>query len=184
MGRVRFIIFIAFSFCFFQLQAEEKKLFPDTVTIKQQKLIKIGQGKRKYYWANVYEAALYGHDDLKPASTDKLLKQENPILIRLKYNHKVDLKATQEAWIKSIESNCNTWCEDIKDSKKKFISQVQAIEKDELQDYQFLKTGLKIFKNKKPWIDLEDTTFGQVILMTFIGEHPPTKQLKKDLLGE
>ncbi|MCI5073285.1 chalcone isomerase family protein [bacterium] len=185
MANSRFIFFmVSLSFGFFQLEAKETQLFPETLTIEQQSLIKIGQGKRKYYWASVYEAALYGHKQLKPVSTSKLLKQAYPVLIRLKYNHKVDLKATQEAWLKSIESNCQTFCDGIKDSQKKFIMQVQAIEKSEVHDYQFLKTGLKIFKNKKLWIDMDDPIFSQVILLTFIGENPPTKQLKKALLGD
>jgi len=156
--------------------------FPEKETYKDQVLIKNGEGKRKYLFYTVYTAALY----LKAKQKDgaKVLSSGTPKKIVMKYNHDISKKDMKKAWRKAITKNCFDKCKEVELQVSKFIEAEQGVKKEDLFEYTFLKDELIIVKNKNPFFNIKGNFFPSVLLSTWIGENPPTKSLKKSLLGK
>lgn len=175
------IFLLGFFFLISQIQAAkiDELTFADSLTFDGQTLKLNGMGLRKatVFKVKVYGAALYV---VEPSTNPNvILKSTTPKVLIMKFMRDVSQDKINEAWDKAFEENLT-----------KFRHQIQALKKimpdakeGDSFEYRFAadKTEFKVNNTLKG--TLEGGDWGKALLSTWLGENPPTEELKKGLLG-
>ena len=164
----------------FYTYASPKLNYPPEVQLGDSTLKKKGEGIRKAGWLGVkiYSAALYSNED-------KVELKNNGAVILLEYLYKEIVKSDmQKGWKKSIDDNCKKNCTDISEEINDFYKSQSTVKSGDKIRYEFTPDSCNILKNNNPTFKCKSQKFSRLLLSTFIGSHPPTKELKKSLLGK
>lgn len=176
----RTIVLILLLIPGFYTFASPKLDYPTEIRFGEATLKKKGEGIRKAGWfgIKIYSAALYSNED-------KVELKNNGAVILLEYLYKEIVKSDmQKGWKKSIDDNCKESCTDIAEEINDFYNSQSTIKSGDKIKYEFTPNSCNILKNNNSTFKCKSQKFSEVLLSTFIGEHPPTKELKKSLLGK
>jgi hypothetical protein len=182
LGRV-FILLLGIFSCAHGREIE-KVVFAD----KLDPLVLNGAGLRvKHKFGmdfKVYVAGLYL--PAKSSCAAEIIASDFPKILRLVFLRSLDKETLREAWDESFNKNCKADCEAAKPQMKAFNDLMVDV-KDQ---------GELILKFDKDSVSVEikgkEARSGKVtgeairrgLLAVFIGEQPPTEDLKKGLLGQ
>ena len=165
----------------------EKINFPEKLDLGAQKLELHGVGLRttsvEGARVKVYVAALY--TSLKSTSADELIASQQPKVLRLIFLRGVEKSKLREAWTTAFANNCKYDCAVSNTHLKMFNDFMIDIKaKGELK-LRFDEDGVtvEIIGAEKTSGHISSEAFRKNLLSIFIGEHPPTAELKRGLLG-
>lgn len=166
----------------------EKVNFADQLDVAGKKLILNGAGlrvKRKLGMNfDVYVAGLY--TVAKSDKSTELIASGEPKLLRLVFLRSLDKGTLREAWDEGYKKNCKADCSAGQDQLKAFNDlMVDVKDKSELNiqfDQDSVNVEAKGKESKSGKISGEP--FRRALLAVFIGDEPPTEDLKKGLLGK
>jgi hypothetical protein len=165
----------------------EKVNFPGEMDVAGKKLVLNGFGKRvkKKFGMNfdVYVAGLYV--PTKSGKASELIASDDVKVLRLVFLRSLDKSTLREAWEESYDKNCKFDCEASKAGLKAFNDlMVDVKDKSEMR-LEFGKDGVSIEMNgkEKKSGKVAGEGFRKNLMSVFIGDEPPTEDLKKGLLG-
>lgn len=167
----------------------EKVDFPDELTLGTQKLILNGVGlrtkKRLGMNFKVYVAGLYLAAQNKDAID--VINSQGPKVLELVFLRGIDRETLQEAWQEGFTKNCKAECENAKDYFKAFNDTMVDVSENSRLKMTFEKDGVSVEikgakDSKKAQVIGEP--FKKALLAIFIGDQPPTPDLKTGLLGQ
>lgn len=167
----------------------EKVNFPDELLLGNQKLVLNGVGLRtkKKFAMNfkVYVAGLYL--PAKNADAAATIASPGSKVLELVFLRAVDRETLQEAWQEGFTKNCKAECESAKDHFKAFNDTMVDVKENSRLKMTFDKDGVAVDikggkDNKKAQI--VGDSFKKALLAIFIGEDPPTPDLKSGLMGK
>jgi hypothetical protein len=167
----------------------EKVDYPEEIILGNQKLALNGVGLRskKKLGMNfkVYVAGLY----LAAKSSDAAAVIASPAnkILELSFLRSIDKETLQEAWQEGFSKNCKSDCDSAKDAFKAFNDTMIDVKENYKLKITFDKDGATVEikggkDNKKAQI--VGDAIKRALLSIFIGEQPPTAELKAGLLGE
>lgn len=153
--------------------------FPDSLVVEGQtlKLNGIGLRKATVFKVKVYGAALYVNEPTHKSSV--ILKSTTPKVLIMKFLRDVSKEKINDAWDSAFEKNSAKYHE----QTKKLKSLMPDAKEGDSIEYLFLaeKTEVKVNQTLKG--SLEGGDWGQALLATWLGDNPPTEELKNGLLG-
>ena len=131
----------------------------------------------------VYVAGLYGK---APSSTaDDWLNSSDPQSLVLVFLRSVDGKTLSEAWTEGFTKNCGEVCESEKANITAFNKLMVDVKDGSRLQLDFDAKGVEVtmIGKTKSTGRIDSVAFRKALLSIFIGQHPPTEDLKKGLLG-
>lgn len=157
---------------------------PDQVTVGDAKLELNGMGLRKKLWVKVYVAGLWlertSHD---PAA---IVASSTPKRVVM---HFLTDRATKgkmdDAWDEGFEANSPGQVASLRDRIERFKSFFGDMKDGDVVEYVMVPgegTTIKLNGALKGTIEGDD--FQAALLRVWLGEHPPTDDLKAGMLGE
>lgn len=165
----------------------EKVNFPDQVERGGQKLQLNGAGlrnKRKLGMQfRVYVAALYTVE--KSSDAKAVIGADSPKELRLHFLRAVDADTLREAWTEGYGKNCADTCATTADQLKAFNSAMADVRDGSTITMRFGKDKVAVETDgkEKKSAEIAGADFHKNLLAVFIGDNPPTEELKKGLLG-
>lgn len=179
-GIVRYAFIGLMTLLSLQATAESKLDFPKQIEIDGQKLSLKGSGYRTATWfkVKVYHAAFY-MDDLN-GSVEQV---SSPRVIDIVFDRNVDASDIKKAWLEAFAKSCPSPCAVDANLIGRFISAASSVKKDEKIRYRFLPKKVEVTAPDGKIATYEDKYLPTVLLSTWIGDHPPTAELKQALLG-
>ncbi len=143
-----------------------------------------GVGTRSYglLRTKIYVAALYLES---PSSVDiDILRSEKSKQIKMQYLRSIDQDDMREAWVYYFEENCpERDCSAHQQSIDQFMNSVIDAKPDDEYDYRFFSDSVEILINDESLARINNAAFSRLLLSTWIGDKPPTKRLKRNLLN-
>ncbi|MSP18694.1 MAG: hypothetical protein EXR74_03900 [Bdellovibrionales bacterium] len=157
----------------------ENTMFQDLLSVAGQHLKLNGLGLRKatLFKVRVYAAGLYL---VTPSqNSEAILNSTHPKVLVMKFLRDVSQQQINEAWDATFQNSKIKFYQELVQLKKIMPN---AKEGDTLE-YVFLsdKTEFKI--NKVAIENMPSGEWGKALLATWIGNNPPTEELKRGLLG-
>jgi hypothetical protein len=143
-----------------------------------------GMGMRTYsiLRIRIYVAGLYL---LRPNSdAQAILHSRDPKLLDIRFLRDVDEERSRDAWRDGLENACKAPCSLDPNDLNRFLSHVPAVHKGDESLLLFTPRGADITFNGQKVGEIRDTHFAELMLASFIGDDPPTPQLKRELLGQ
>ncbi len=165
----------------------EKINFKDEQLIGTQKYVLNGTGlrtkKKLGMKFKVYVAGLYL--PAKSSDAGEIIKSPAPKMLELVFLREIDRETLQEAWKEGFEKNCKEDCAAAQGQFKAFNDLMVDVRDGSRLTMSFDKSGVSVdikgAKSNSAVIDGE--AFRRALLSIFIGDEPPTPELKKGLLG-
>lgn len=156
---------------------------PATWKLGEQTLLLNGAGIREYSFLkiNIYVAALYLTD--REANQDAILQSTKPRVIHMKMLRDVSRDDSVKAWRHYLAENCKTPCMLDAAALKAFVGLVPETKANDTQTYVFANAKLEIFRNSMKLGEVENASFANTVLATWIGATPTTENLKRALLS-
>lgn len=158
--------------------SDEAKMYNSDVNLFLQ-----GASVRKKLFVDVYAGALYSGE--KITNADNALEAKSPKQMRMVfiYNN-LSANKLKNAWVEGITNNNPK--EDInknKDNLDKFYSIFNSSmsKGDELVIQQSDSGSTDVFINKNQIVSINGNGFFNLLLNTWVGSKPPSKQFKQDL---
>ena len=155
---------------------------PDQITVAGQPLVLNGMGLRSatIFRINVYVAGLY----LKSKTSDEnaALAAAGPKQVRLQFLRGVDPGKIAGALDESLGQG--KYKDKYKDAIAKLKALIPAVKEGDRMTYTFLSDSTEFAVNDTVKGTLPGGEFGKAVLSAWIGEKPPTKDLKQGLLGK
>lgn len=167
----------------------EKVDYPEEISLGNQKLVLNGAGLRtkkklgmnfKVYVAGLYLVA-------KSADASAIIASPANKVLELNFLRSIDKETLQEAWQEGFSKNCKSDCESAKDAFKAFNDTMIDVKENYKLKMTFDKEGttveIKGGKDSKKAQIIGDSV-KRALLAIFIGDQPPTPELKSGLLGQ
>ena len=156
---------------------------PDTVTIGDSELVLNGMGVRKKLWVKVYVAGLY----LEAKTTDAAdaLEAPGPKKVIMHFlTDKATKKKMDEAWREGFEANSPGSGEAMSTRIEKFIGTFGDMKTGDVIELTIVpKSGTTAELNGQSKGTIEGDDFGRALLAVWLGNSPPTEDLKTGMLG-
>lgn len=156
---------------------------PDTIEVEGTKLHLNGIGLRTFslFEVQVYIAGLY----LTHPSRDSEAILDSPDIkvLDVHFIHDASADRVRDAWQEGFDSDCVAPCHLPPDDLAKFLATVPALRKGDISRLIYTKDWVSISVNGKELGRVTNPAFRRVLLATFIGKHPPTERLKRELLA-
>ena len=157
----------------------------DTIVVDGQTLRLNGAGLRQVpvLGIEIYVAALYlpapNHD---PAS---ILASPGHKVVVLYFLHRASKEQVQEDFRKGERINCgNGGCDPEElPNFERMVQATPAIERGDTATYIYDPNRLRVLSNGRVIGDYPDGPLSHQLLLGFLGEHPPTERLKRQMLG-
>jgi hypothetical protein len=142
-----------------------------------------GIGLRTYsiFHIDIYVAGLYL--ERPSADPDAILRSSEMKLLDIHFVHDVDAAHARDAWRDGFTDNCKAPCYLDPGDVQRFLASVPAMHKGDESTLLFSAKGVDVRFNGQPMGTITDPHFATVMLATFIGPEPPTRRLKRELLG-
>jgi len=129
----------------------------------------------------VYVAGLYLEQ--RNGDPDTILGSKERKLLDIRFLRDVDAAAAQDAWRDGLAQNCKSPCYLDPQDVERFLAAVPSMRKGDRSTLLFSSKGVDITLNGRLMGEIADPHFAKMMLATFIGPEPPTRRLKRELLG-
>jgi hypothetical protein len=156
---------------------------PDVRVVDGAQMRLNGIGLRTYsiFGIPIYVAGLYLEQPTPDAL--RILHSHERKFLDMRFLHDVDAKDARHAWQEGLEQNCTAPCHLDPVAVQQFLAAVPSMRKGDSSTMLFTATGMTATVNGRIIGQVADPHFATTLLATFIGEVPPTPQLKRQLLG-
>ena len=161
-----------------------KKRFPVRIDHGERKLHINGWGLCEWgiFGVDLYYCAL--HVESKSKSASVLLKQDQAYNIHLDFARDLTRKQMQKAYRTSIEVNTGKDIKKYRDRLAKLLAVMPAVEEGDDLHFRYLpEAGMTVLLNGKSLVTIPGADWGNLFLRLYVGSKPPTKDLRKGLLG-
>ncbi len=155
---------------------------PEKITIDKTNLILNGTGFRKVSVFNVkvWLSALYLEKN--ETSAKAIVDSATKKVIDLYPMYEVSAADSIKGWKLAFEQNCEPKCEELKTEIADFLKKVPDFKKNDRYRYIFTNLYAQSILNDKEIFSSKNPEFAKLLLRTWIGEKPPTVEVKKGLL--
>ncbi len=157
---------------------------PDTAEVGGQTLMLNGAGLREKLWVDVYVGALYL--TAKATTPDAVLAATGPNRIAMHMIYAVSKDQFVDAWDDDFKSN-NPKADfaAVKERLSQFDALFQDSKKGDVVTMDYIPgTGTQVSWNGQLKGTIPGEDFNVALRRVFVGDHPPTRALKKGLLGQ
>jgi hypothetical protein len=159
--------------------------FPEHFPINGQMLVLNGVGLRTVtlFHVKVYVAGLYLQR--QSHSQQEILASRGTKVIVMRFIHAGSKEDVERQYRKGEQENCGAGECDPADAGdfEKLIAAAPAVAPGDTYTYVINDSGLQLYFNNKLVIELANRDLGYRILAGFIGDHPPSPELRQALLG-
>jgi len=189
LGRSRLLVsaLLLFSLGASPPVVASNKSMPKQMQLGQTDLTLLGKGTATYLWFDVYDAALYAPENIKPA---QILSQETPRVLVLRYHHDVTVKDIEKASWQTLDKQLTP---SERQSIKPQIDALQSSMKNVSPGDQYTLTWQPVNAQKKPELTLklndkivfksDNTRLAATYFGIWLGKSPLSQSLKRSLLG-
>lgn len=179
----------ALVFCWLASSAAAATLsgvtLPDTYTIDGQHLVLNGIGLRTLTVLHIraYVAGLYlprpDHD------AQRILASSAPKVLILKFIRFGSKARVEHQYREGEQDNCGHGGCDPADQADfdRLVAAAPAVNAGDTSTYLFTTKGVRVFANDRLIGDFANRDLGYRLLAGFIGNHPPSQELRRQLLG-
>ena len=158
---------------------------PDTYPVDGQTLRLNGIGVRTLtiFSVKIYVAGLYlatpSHD------AQQILKSSSPRVIMLKFMHAGSKADIEKEYREGEKTNCgNGGCNPADEGDfERMVAAAPAVAVGDTSTFIFTATGFRVLANNRNIGSYSNTDLGERVLAGFIGDHPPSAELRSALLG-
>lgn len=157
---------------------------PDTVTLGGQELVLNGMGLREKMWVDVYVGALYLQE--KTSSADQVIGAAGPSRMEMHFVHDAPAEKIIAAWNEGFEDNNSA--EEYKAVKERITAFNEFfgadVKEGDVMVFDMVPgEGTTVSINGEVKGVIEGDDFAKALRAIWVGRNPPTKNLKKGLLG-
>jgi len=155
----------------------------DEVMVGDSALVLNGMGVRKKLWIKVYVAGLYLEERTGEASQAVESEQAKQVVM-----HFMTDRATKEkmddAWLEGFEANNPGEFAKLEERVKTFMGYFGDMKEQDQVVMSFVPgTGVEVSLNGTVKGTIEGDDFARALLRVWLGDHPPTEDLKEGMLG-
>ena len=160
---------------------------PKQMQLGQTDLTLLGKGTATYLWFDVYDAALYAPENIKPA---QILSQETPRVLVLQYHHAVTVKDIEKASWQTLDKQLTP---SERQSIKPQVDALQSSMKNVSPGDQYTLTWQPANAQKKAELTLklndkivfksDNARLAATYFGIWLGKPPLSQSLKRSLLG-
>jgi hypothetical protein len=163
----------------------EGVVFPDSYPVEGETLVLNGVGLRTLtiFHVKIYVAGLYL---LRPShDAAQILSSPGPKVVVMEFLHAGSKADVEKEYRKGEEENCGDGECDPADRAdfERLIAAAPGVQPGDTYTYIVTDSGVQLLHNNKPVIALANKDLGYRILAGFIGNHPPSPELRRELLG-
>lgn len=159
---------------------------PDSYTVDGQTLVLNGIGLRTLTIFNVkvYVAGLYlprqSHD------SRQILNSPGPKVLLLEFIRSGSKAQVEKQYRAGEETNCGDGGCDPADQAdfERLVAAAPAVNPGDTSTYIFTAKGVRVFANDRLIGDFANRDLAYHLLAGFIGDHPPSQRLRRQLLGQ
>jgi len=143
-----------------------------------------GMGLRSKLWIKVYVAGLYVEQ--KSGSADSLVNASGTKLIVMNFlTSKANKKKMDGAWKEGFKANSPSNYKTLEPRVKKFMDLFGNLKDGDKVELTIVSgEGTHVAVNGKELGTIEGDDFGKALLLVWLGEEPPSDDLKSGLLGK
>ena len=126
------------------------------------------------------------YDDAVEAVVDEdqqVAEQLGEQVLDIRFLRDVGAENARKAWRDGFDGNCKLPCHLDPSDVQRFLAAVPSMHEGDKSTLLFTSRGVRVTFNGRPIGDIADPHFAQTVLATFIGPEPPTRRLKRELLG-
>ena len=158
--------------------------FPEKITAEGKELILNGTGARKatLFAIKVYDAAFYNPTKVK--TEEGVTASGFPKRLVFRYVRDFDLEKTKEAWNYQFKESSGLPAESYAEGLKKLVSYQKPIKDGTTHRFDIQKDKVVFLIDDVSQGEILGENFQKALLNIFFSKNPPTKDLKKGLLGE
>jgi hypothetical protein len=156
---------------------------PDEVTVGDAALQLNGMGLRKKMWVKVYVAGLYLPS--KTSDADAAVEMEGPKKVVMHFlTNKATKKKMDAAWFEGFEANSPDAYGALEARVKTFADLFGDMKTGDVIELTIVpETGTIAVYNGEEKGVIEGDDFGSALLGVWLGDQPPTDELKAGMLG-
>ena len=185
---LKFTMSVMIFFCLSANALEVERIaFADTLDVAGQKLVLNGAGlrtKRKLMMDfRVYVGALYLPH--KSSDAKALIESDETKYLRMVFLRSLDKATIFGAVEEGMTKNCKFECESMKKLLVEYEKAISDVKEHDELNITFEKTSVTIEAKGKEsrFTTITSVAFRKNLLNIYLGDEPPTPQLKKALLG-
>lgn len=155
---------------------------PEKILIEKKNLELNGTAFRTVSMFNVkvWLSTLYLETLEKTA--EKILDSKTVKVIDLYPMYEISAADSAKGWKLAFDDNCETKCEILKPEIARFMATIPQFKKSDRYRYIFLTSEVKFLLNEKELFHSTSVDFTRLLLSTWIGNKPPTPEVKTGLL--
>jgi len=155
---------------------------PDTVTVGGQSLVLNGMGLRTKFFFKIYVGALYLPQ--KAGTTEAVMAESGPDRILMHMIYDVSKKQFADAWNDGFHDNNPGMTGALQSDLVQFLAYFGSSKEGDVITMDYIPgEGTQISWNGDSRGNIPGEDFHKALLNVFLGPKPPTKELKKGLLG-
>ena len=156
---------------------------PDQVTVGDASLELNGMGLRKKMWVKVYVAGLYLPSKTSDAGTAVQMAGTKKVVMHFLTN-KATKKKMDAAWLEGFEANSPVEFSGLEDRVTTFMGFFGDMKDGDVIEMTVVPgQGTAVALNGDDKGVIEGDDFGAALLRVWLGDHPPTDELKSGMLG-
>lgn len=158
-------------------------VLPDMAMVGGVRLYLNGLALRTYSLLRIpiYVAGLYLQQPSHDA--EAILDSPEEKMLVFRFLHNVDAKDARNSWREGFAANCRAPCYVDPTDEARFLAAVPAVRAGEWSDFLFSRGRLTVTVNGQTVGTIANLGFERAVLASFLGPRPPTKALKRGLLG-
>jgi len=156
---------------------------PDTALVNTTPLVLNGVGLRTKFFFKIYVGGLYLTQ--KASTTDAVLAQTGPDRLLMHMIYAVDRRQFADAWHDGFKDNNPQMSSAVKADVEQFIAYFGNSKKGDVITLDYVPgQGTRVSWNGTSRGNIPGEDFHKALLNVFLGPEPPTRALKKGLLGQ
>jgi hypothetical protein len=159
---------------------------PDRYPVEGQSLVLNGIGVRTLtiFSVKVYVAGLYLQQESHNAP--QILASPGSKVLVLQFLHSGSKADVEKEYREGEKNNCGNGGCDPADAAdfEKLIAAAPAVKVGDTSTYIFTSHGFTFLANNRPVAQFNNPSLGKRVLAGFIGDHPPSADLRSALLGQ
>lgn len=156
---------------------------PDQVTVEDASLELNGMGLRKKMWVKVYVAGLYLPSKTFDAGAAVQMAGTKKVVMHF-LTDKATKKKMDAAWLEGFEANSPSEFDGLEGRVRTFMGFFGDMENGDVIEMTVVPgRGTTVVLNGDEKGVIEGDDFGAALLRVWLGDHPPTDELKSGMLG-
>jgi hypothetical protein len=165
-------------------EVENEGKFKEQIIENNKTLFLNGVGLRvmTIFKVRVYLAALYL--EKRMSDENEILKSDGLKEVELFFLRDVDTKAIVDSWTRGFRNNCKGNCETLRPQLEMLNAKMIDVSRGQRVGLLFGDQGLEVRTPGKEPVMFPGREFAHLMLSTFIGEVPPSPELKLGMLGK